>query len=393
LDGAQLVVVTSAVGPDNPEVRAASAMGIPVLKRAELLAAIADGRRGIAVAGTHGKTTTSSLIGHLLTASGLDPTILVGGVSLDLGSNMRVGAGDLVVVEADEYDASFLRLHPHTAVITNVEPEHLDFYGTFERVWEAFQEFARNATDCLIVCADDPGASSLLPAPNATVTRYGLAAGDYRATDLREDGREMRFRLDSPSGTRECSMLLAGRHNVLNALAAIAAAESLGAPLEAVTDALRAFRGVARRLEVTGESGGILLLDDYAHHPTEIRADLLAIRERFRRPIRLIFQPHTFSRTRHFLEDFAASFTEADAVYLLDIYAARETNTYSVCSQELARAAKQRGAAVLYTGTMEATREALLRDARRGDVVVTMGAGDVYRLGAEIMEGLRHGEG
>ena len=388
VDGAELVVVTSAVGPDNPEIRAAAARQIPVMKRAELLAAILNPSFGIAIAGTHGKSTTTALIGHLLAETGRDPTILVGGISTNLGSNTRVGSSGLVVAEADEYDASFLRLRPRIAVITNLDPEHLDFYGTVDRLHVAFAEFARRVSETLVICADDPILPGLVQDVAARVLTYGLEEGEWRASEIREDGEVTRFRAGRAALDYELTTRLAGAHNVRNALAALAVGDALGVPFPAMAQSLATFQGVARRFEIKGEVGGILVIDDYAHHPTEIRANLLALRQRFSRPIRLIFQPHTFSRTQAFLDEFSQSFAGADIVYLLDIYAARETDTLGVCGRDLAVLAGQEHGQVRYTETMEATLEALVADARPGDLVVTMGAGDVYHLGPALLQRL-----
>lgn len=388
VETADLVVISSAVADDNPDVAAARTAGIRVIKRAELLAAIANAGRGIAVAGTHGKTTTSALIGHLLVEVGTDPTVLIGGISANLGSNARVGDSDLVVVEADEYDASFLRLRPEFGVITNVEVDHLDFYGSRERLHDAFHEYARSVTGHLIVCADDPILPSLLGGVTAPVETYGIERGTFRASNIEETGAETSFSAGDAAGRRDYRMGLAGKHNVQNALAAILVARALGVAEADIAAGLASFRGVARRFEPKGEAGGVLVIDDYAHHPTEIQSNLEAIRARFRRPIRLVFQPHTYSRTRSLLREFAASFAGADAVYLLDIYAARETNTLGISGQDLARMAGRQHPHIDYAATADTAIERVLADVQPGDVVVTMGAGDVYRLGPRLLDRL-----
>jgi UDP-N-acetylmuramate--alanine ligase len=388
LDGVDLVVISSAVRADIPDVAAAREAGVTIIKRAELLAQIANTGRGIAVAGTHGKTTTSALIGHLLTDAGLDPTVLIGGVSANLGSNARIGESDLVVVEADEYDASFLRLRPEIGVITNAEADHLDFYGTVEHVHEAFRAYARSITGTLIACADDPIMPSLVTGVAAAVQTYGIDQGEFRATDIQETGALTTFTAGTGNDSHRYRMSLAGRHNVRNALAAILVGRRIGMPENAIARGLESFRGVTRRFERKGEAGGVLVLDDYAHHPTEIRTNLDALQARFKRPIRLVFQPHTYSRTKSFLAEFAASFAGADAVYLLDIYAARETDTLGITGQDLADLATAQHPHVVYAGTADTAIERVLADARLGDLVVTMGAGDVYRLGPRLLERL-----
>lgn len=383
LGNADLVVVTSAAPSDDPEIMAARAAGIPVIKRAELLAEIANPALGIAVAGTHGKTTTSALIGHILTEAGLDPTVLIGGISKNLGSNARMG-GNVTVVEADEYDASFLHLHPQIAVITNVEPDHLDFYGSPENVHDAFRRFAAQVHDTLAVCADDAGALDAAGGSPASLLTYGIADGRIRAEDLDEGPFGSTFSVD---GVRY-RLPVAGRHNVRNALGAIAVARTLAVPPDRVAGAIASFAGVGRRLEVVGEEGDITVIDSYGHHPTEIRHDLEAL-ARAKRPIRLIFQPHTYSRTKAFLHDFATAFGRADTVYLLDIYAARENDTLGISGQDLATATARHHPHVAYTATAEETMRRILGDARPGDLVVTMGAGDVTLLGPRLLDGLR----
>src|SRR5579875_1056043 len=257
---AQLVVVTSAAGADNPEILAAHSAHIPVLKRAELLAEISNAGKGIAVAGTHGKTTTSAMISWILVHAGLDPTVLIGGTSADLGSNARVGS-NLVVVEADEYDASFLRLHPEIAVITNVEPDHLDFYSTVDRLHDAFRRFAAQVQRTLVICADDPVLPGLVAGLRPSVVSYGRTAGDYVVHNIAEGRHATRFTLLGPNGSADFSTPLAGPHHVLNATAAVLTARQLDVPDVVIAEAVSSYRGVARRLEVKGEAAGVLVMD------------------------------------------------------------------------------------------------------------------------------------
>lgn len=386
--GAELVVVTSAAPESNPEVVAARELGVPVVKRSELLAAISNAGFGIAVAGTHGKTTTSALIGWILLSAGLDPTVLIGGTSANLGSNQRVG-GNYIVVEADEYDASFLALRPPVAVITNVEPDHLDFYGSVDRIHNAFHRFAEGVSQTLVYCADDPVLAEIVAEIGAETIGYGRHEGTYRACRIEETGLLTTFSLTGPDDEIRFTSPLAGPHHVLNATAAIVVARVIGVPAPAVVEAVASYRGVARRLEVKGEASGVLVMDDYAHHPTEIQADLAAIKRRYGRPLRVVFQPHTYSRTHDFLADFAQSFDSADAVYLLDIYAARETDTRGISGADLARETSRRHPATIYAPTMDECLAAIVRDLRPGDMIVTMGAGDVGGLGPAILEMLR----
>lgn len=388
LNGADLLVVTSAVHRENPEVRAAIERGIPVVKRSQLLAAILNPVTGIAVAGTHGKTTTSALLGHVLLEAGLDPTILIGGISASLGSNARVG-GDLVVAEADEYDRSFLHLRPAVAVVTSVEAEHLDVYGTEEGVHQAFRTFASQVRDLLVVCADDPAAVDLTHHTVADTLTYGIGAGDWRAVDIAEDSRGVRFLARRADECIPIETNLLGRHNVQNVLAVVAIARSLGVGGEIIARSIATFAGVARRAEFIGEVAGITVMDDYAHHPSEIRTVLSGLRTRWDRPVHLIFQPHTYSRTRDFLGDFATAFGDADHLYLLDIYAARETDTLGISGADLAAETASHHSSMTYIPDIRDAAPTVTPRLQPGDIVVTMGAGDVYRVGPQILEALR----
>lgn len=384
IGSADLVVITSAVRDGNPELEAARGQGRPVIKRAALLGAIAGQNRAIAVAGTHGKTTTSGLIGHLLLDAGLDPTILIGGIIHSLGSNARTGQGEYIVVEADEYDASFLHIVPEIGIILNVEAEHLDFYGTPERVTDAFRAFASQITGGLIACADDPGALEVARSSPVPVTTYGIDAGDLRATDIDLGVEHTSFTVSGVPYTTQ----LAGLHNVRNCLAAIAVGRALSLPADALARGIASYTGTARRAERIGEVHDILVLDDYGHHPTEVAATLGALKDRYHRPLRVIFQPHTYSRTVAFLTDFATAFTPADAVYLMDIYAARETDTLGISGTDLANTVSRHHARVRYTPTAQEALDAVLADARPGDIIVTMGAGNVTALAPRILHHL-----
>jgi UDP-N-acetylmuramate--alanine ligase len=383
--GADLVVVSSAVREPNPEIDAARAAGVPVIKRADLLAAVVNAAHGIAVAGTHGKTTTTALIGHILADAGLDPSVIVGGISRNFGSNARSGASDLVVVEADEYDATFLRLRPAVAVITNVAAEHLDFYHTEEQVRHAFAAFAAGVTETLVICADDEGAASTARTSRASVITYGIADGEWRAHDITETGQGTSFRVGHADAGVQCSTQLAGEHNVRNALAALAVATVCNVKLADAAASLSTFAGVQRRAEVKGEAGGITVIDDYAVHPTEIRVTLSALKRRYGRPLRAIFQPHTYSRVAAFLPDFARAFADADAVYVMDIYAARETDTLGMDAHLITDAIGEHHSSVRFTGGAVDTLGAVSADMRPGDIIVTLGAGDVTHLGPRLL--------
>lgn len=394
VEGAGLVVISSAVPADNPEVVRALELGVPVVKRAEFLGELTRHRRSVCVAGTHGKTTTSAMIGLALVAGGLDPTVLVGGVVPALGTGGRFGRGEHLVAEADEFDGSFLRFTPGIAVVTNVEPDHLDFYRDFAAIVDAFRAFVGRVPDdgYLIVCRDDPVARDLGAACSGRTVTYGLGpGGDWQAVEIAPNdlgGNDLvalrrgqvfgRFRLAVP-----------GRHNVANALAALAAADLCGVGPAAAAEALARFGGVRRRLELKGVEGGIRVYDDYAHHPTEIAATLRAARERHRGRLWCVFQPHTVNRTKSLFGEFAAAFGEADRVLVADIYvpAGREATTGEVTSADLVRAMRHPSAE--HVARLEDIVERLAAEARPGDLVLTMGAGDVYRVGEELLARLR----
>lgn len=388
IDGADLVIITPAAG-GAPDVAAARRAGVPVIRRAQLLGALTNPGRGIAVAGTHGKSTTSSLIAHMLIEGGLDPTVIVGAVARNIRSNARTGQGPFVVVEADEFDAAFLELRPEIAVITSAEPEHLDFFGTAEGMFEAFTRFAGQVKSTLIICADDAPVELITSEATSRVVTYGLEDGDWRAWRTEDRGEKTVFRAGTKGHEHAYTMHLAGEYNVRNALAALATAHELGISADLAADALASFAGIGRRFELVGEANGVLVIDDYGHHPTEIRRTLAAMRQRFGRRLLVIFQPHTFSRTRAFLREFACAFTDADRTYVLDIYGAREVDTLGVSALDLVQAAVERHADMVYTGTPEETVRRVLHDVVPGDLVVTMGAGDVDRLAPAIVEGIR----
>jgi len=393
------VVYTAAARDDNPELQAARRRGIPTIKRAELLGHLMAGKRGIAVAGTHGKTTTTALIGLALVRAGLDPTVFIGGEAPELGGNYREGSGDLLVAEADEFDGSFLKLKPEIAVITNIEPEHLDFYGDFEHVKTAFHQFMEGATGPVVYCADDPVLQEMLPdlrpeAPqHAVETReacavsYGIQQdAQWRAQDLRPNdagGFDFLASLNgAPFGS--FSLRIPGRHNVSNALAAIAVVAPQGVSPNCLQAALREFGGVKRRFQVLGTSDGVTVVDDYAHHPTEVRATLAAARARYPgRRIQCLFQPHTYSRTRTLMPLFADAFVDADKVWITEIYPAREENLWDVTGEELSR--NIRHPAIAFVGDLHHAGEQVLPDLEPGDVLLLLGAGDIYHLGPVIL--------
>ncbi|RJX32698.1 MAG: UDP-N-acetylmuramate--L-alanine ligase [Desulfarculus sp.] len=391
--GADVVVFSSAVKPDNPEVIAARQGLIPVIPRAEMLAELMRLKYGVAVAGAHGKTTCTSLVATLLAAGGLDPTVVVGGKLAALGSNARLGQGEFLVAEADESDGSFNRLSPVVVVVTNVDREHMDYYGTEQALEDAFVEFMNKVPfyGAAILCLDDPRLAGLIPRVNKRTITYGFSSQAHlQARDYQPRGEGSRFTLYAqgrPAG--QVDLPLPGRHNALNALAALAVAQELGVAREAALTALAGFAGVGRRFEHKGRTArGALVLDDYGHHPSEIKATLEAARESWpRQRLIVVFQPHRYSRTRDLFDEFTTAFYGADELLVLDIYAAGEPADPRVSAAALAEAIRAHGhRSVQYLGSPEAARERLEQILGPQDVVLTMGAGDVWRLAEELAQ-------
>jgi UDP-N-acetylmuramate--alanine ligase len=393
LDGVDALVISAAVPKAHPELRAAVKKGLPVMRRAEMLGELMRFGRGVAVAGSHGKTTTTALIGHLLTSAGADPTVIVGGRAHFLEAHARVGEAPLMVCEADEYDRSFLELTPHVAVITNLEPEHLDYYGSEEDLRAAFAGFANHASifGSVIVCADDPGAWSLRDRLRRKVIGYGaskVAEMRLEITAAETHGTEFTvFREGRRLGN--VSLPLPGTFNAVNALAAITVGLELGVDFEKLADACAQFSGVARRFDVLGDRSGVTVVDDYAHHPTEIKAVLEATRQAMPgRRVVVVFQPHLYSRTRDFASEFAEALLGAEVAMILPIYPAREEPLEGVSSQliveEAIRLAHPRVLAGRSVGEALRQLEDLLEP---GDVLLTVGAGDIDDLGTAWLEG------
>jgi len=395
VEDAVAVVRTAAVPDTHPEIEAARRRGIPVLKRAEALGAFVNRGTVVAVAGTHGKTTTTAMTTAILAAAGLDPTGFVGGHVPGWVGGLRPGSDRLFVVEADEYDRSFLTLRPKVAVVTTLEADHLDVYGSLAAVEEAFRAFLAPVPDdgLVTLCVDDAGARRLLDAvPNAPTLGYGLSPdAALRAVEVRAEGWGTRFRVEErgePLG--EFELGVPGEHNVRNALAALAAARHVGAGLDAARRALADFRGVARRFEQVGMAGDVVFVDDYAHHPTEIRATLAAARGAFPgRRLVVIFQPHLFTRTRDFADEFGDALAAADAVWVAGIYPAREAPIEGVTGELVAAAVRGAGRAeVRYVEDRAALVDELTASLRPGDVCLTLGAGDVDEVGRMVMAGM-----
>lgn len=398
LEDADLLVITSAISEDNEEVRRARARGLPVIRRAEMLAEIMRLKQGIAVAGTHGKTTTTSMIGAILTAANFDPTILVGGRAHYLGTNARLGGGEWLVAEADEFDRSFLELTPVLAVVTNVEEDHLDCYRDLAEIQQAFAAFANRVPfyGAAFVCLDDPHASELLPSLSRRTVTYGESPhASLRAKTVSLEASGGRFLVagDDSSFAGEVFLPLPGRHNVLNALAALAVARELSIPFGAAAAALARFDGVARRFETKGEREGVLVVDDYAHHPTEITATLAAARQVHpERRIVALFQPHLYTRTRDFAREFGKSLNAADVALVTEIYPSREAPIPGISGRSVVDAALAFGhRQAIFLPAREDVAVALRELLRPGDLLLTMGAGDVYRYGEELLKGLSHG--
>jgi UDP-N-acetylmuramate--alanine ligase len=391
VSGADLLVVSSAIPAHNVELRAAQARNIPILKRADFLGQMMDGRVAVAVAGSHGKTTTSGMVATVLLAAGQDPTFIVGGQIAHLGTNARAGRGPFVI-EADEYDRTFLGLRPTLAVVTNVEHDHPDCYPTFDEFRAAFEAFVALLPEegQLVVCADDPGARALgelAGAQGKSVTRYGLAEGaDWQAVNLQSNGAGGCDYVALRGGALKglVRLRIPGAHNVLNSLAVLAASDLLDLPFDAVTQALRLFRGIGRRFEIKGVANGVTVVDDYAHHPTEIRATLAAARQNYPgRRIWAVWQPHTYSRVKALLDDFLTAFADADHVVVTPIYAARESDDLGVSSERVV-ACMDHADARAVAGLDQAV--ALLEaQVRPGDVVLTLGAGDSHVVGERLL--------
>ncbi len=395
VNGADLVLISSAVPDDNPEVVAARQAGIPVVKRAPFLGALTAGRNVVAVAGAHGKTTTTAMITHILTRTGRDPSFIVGSVMRNSGKNAHAGKGNSFVIEADEYDHMFLGLEPDVAVITNVEWDHVDCYPTPELHLQAFVEFLHRIPPggVAIACDEDDGARKARKQAHRrdiSWVKYGISRGDWHADQLFPGPASGNlFLLIYPDGETPVQLPLSGRHNVANAVAAIAAAyHAEGVEPEEAADALRSFRSTERRFQVKGEASGVLVVDDYAHHPTEIKATLQMARERYpHREIWAVFQPHTYTRTKALMADFALSFSLADHVLITDIYPARETDDLGVSSEQIVALMEHPDAR--YSGDLKETERVLLAEARPGSLILTMGAGDGYLVGERVLAALK----
>jgi UDP-N-acetylmuramate--alanine ligase len=395
---AQVVVISSAVSPTNPEVVTARARLIPVIPRAEMLAELMRLKYGVAIAGAHGKTTTTTMVSSVLAQGGLDPTTVIGGKVNALGSHARLGRGDLLVAEADESDGSFLKLFPSIVAVTNMDREHLDHYGSMERLEESFLEFINRIPfyGLAVLCLDDARLRVLLPRVLKRFQTYGLReqAGspppDFRATDIILKKWESEFRghfRDKHLGPFRLS--IPGIHNVSNALVAIAVGMELDVPIDLIRKGLAAFTGVERRFQLRGEKGGVMIVDDYGHHPTEIRATLAAAKQGWDRRLVVLFQPHRYTRTRDLMDDFARAFDHADVLFVTEIYPAGEREIPGVSGEKLAEAIRAAGhRSVTWIDRKDALAEQVHSQVRTGDLVMTLGAGDIWKVGPQLLERL-----
>ena len=390
--GADVVVTSSAVKRDNPEVLAARDAHLPIIPRAEMLAELMRLQAyGIAVAGSHGKTTTTSMVGWMLAEAGLDPTVVIGGKVNSLGTNAKLGTGEFLVAEADESDGSFIKLSPVLEIVTNIDFEHVDHYADIDAVKAAFLEFINKIPfyGAAILCLDDPHVASLLPEIKKRTITYGFTSqADIQARDVKGQGFINRFEVCRHGVLLgKVSLLVPGQHNVYNALAAIALGLELEIPFATISKALGGFTGVQRRLQVKGESQGITVMDDYGHHPTEIRATLAALRSAWpKRRLVVLFQPHRYTRTAGLFKEFCTAFHDADLLLLTEIYAASEAPIEGVTAESLMDGIKQHGQKfVEYVPALDAMAQVVQPLLKRGDVVLTLGAGSIYRVGEELL--------
>jgi UDP-N-acetylmuramate--alanine ligase len=387
---ADVVVVSSAVHRGNPEVEVAEERLIPVIPRAEMLAELMRMKIGIAIAGTHGKTTTTSLIATVLAAGGLDPTVVIGGRLNSIGSNARLGQGDFLVAEADESDGSFVKLMPTIAVVTNIDPDHLDYYSGIDQIREAFLRFLEKIPffGLAVLCLDHPNIQGLIPRLKKRFTTYGLTTqADFHAKEIVFE--EFFTTFDVFHGREEIGRLriqMPGLHNVYNALATVATAFELDIPFRVIQESLGDFKGIQRRFQIKGEKRGVLVIDDYGHHPVEIMATLRAARRGWKKRIVVVFQPHRYTRTQALFQEFLAAFNDADVLILTDIYAAGEDRIEGVETKVLFEGIRDHGHKdVVYIPDRKDIAGHLLRVVQPDDMVITMGAGDVWQVSEELI--------
>ncbi len=389
-----VVVISTAVKYSNPEVLEARRRHIPVVPRAEMLAELMRMKYGVAVAGSHGKTTTTSMIAAVLSTAGLDPTMVIGGRVHMLGTNAKTGQGEFLVAEADESDGSFLLLSPTIAVVSNIDKEHMDFHQTMERLNESFLTFINKIPfyGLAVLCIDDANVHGLMSKVRKRFATYGLSAeADFSAQELKMSSSGVEFTaLHQGQSLGRLRLHLPGRHSATNAMAAVAVAFELEIPFKQVTDALGAFTGIHRRFEIKGEPNGILVIDDYGHHPTEIRATIGAIRDSWKRPLTVVFQPHRFTRTRDLFDEFLTAFEGADRLVLTEIYPAGEDPIPGATGEALYQAIKRKGHLdVQFVPDKSDIVAQLVDDLKTGDMALTLGAGDIYKIGEALVETLK----
>jgi UDP-N-acetylmuramate--alanine ligase len=389
-----VVVYSSAVKPDNPEITAARERKIPVIGRPEMLAELMRMKYGICIAGTHGKTTTTSMTGEVLTLGDIDPTVIVGGKVAMYGGGAKIGQSHYLVLEADEYDRTFLRLSPVIAVVTTIDLEHLDCYRDMNDIESAFVQFVNKVPffGSVILCIDDPGVQNIMPRVERRIITYGTSRqADIRAENIEQEGTITRFEvLSGGELLGKVTLSLPGEHNVRNALAAIAVAGEMGIPFETTARALGEFRTVERRFEIKGEEAGVMVVDDFAHHPTEIKASLAGARRGFDRRIVAVFQPHLYSRTRDFHQDFGRAFMNSDVLVVADVYPAREEPIEGISGKMVADDATSAGHRyVTYVEKREELTRTVAGMVKSGDLVITFGAGDITRVGVELLSILK----
>jgi UDP-N-acetylmuramate--alanine ligase len=389
-----VLVYSSAVSLDNPEVLRAQELKIPVIRRAEMLAELMRMKYGIGIAGTHGKTTTTSMIGLILTEAKIDPTIIVGGKLSGLGgTNARLGKGDFVVVEADEFDRSFLQLTPSIAIITTLEREHLDIYVDLEDIKKAFVEYANKVPffGYVVLCLDEDSLRDIIPQIKKKIITYGLTSqSDFQAVDIKYHDNCSEYNLmHKGNDLGKIQLNVPGLHNVKNSLAAVAVAMEMNVPFEVIKKSMKSFSGVYRRFEIKATIGKTIVVDDYAHHPTEVEASLLAAKTGWRKRIVTVFQPHTYSRTRDFYQDFGKAFFNSDILVVTDIYAAREEPIQGISGELIAEASKNFGHKnVFFVPDKKEIPDFLMNIYEDGDMIITMGAGDIYKYGEEFIKKL-----
>ncbi len=394
IERAEVVVISTAIHPDNPELVEARRRQVPVIHRSDVLAYLMNKHKGIAVAGAHGKTTTSSMLSCITYDCGLDPTIVVGGIVNNLGSNARNGKSDYVVAEADESDGSFLKFHPYIAVVTNVEDDHLDHYGSQENIQKAFAQFVSQIKDqgCAVLCYDNARVRTIGEHTDKRVISYGIDSrdADYRAENIvyGTDGTHFDV-LYKGENLGRGHLIVPGRHNVLNALGAIAASRELGLETKDILASLENFSGAKRRFETKGKVNGVWVVDDYAHHPTEIEATLKAARQTSPQRLIVVFQPHRYTRTQLLLDEFAVAFKDADQLIVTDIYAASEEPIPGVTGKLLADKVRETtGQQVEYLPDQPTILDKLEHEAQAGDLIMTIGAGDIVKLGEHLVQAL-----